>query len=106
MRRVAAVFLLAIGVAAPAQAQRRVRSGFWFDAGGGYGTLRVTCLGCPSPTSADGLAITLSAGGTVSRYVLVGVEAQAWNGVGDTRREALRTVSLVAHWYPWGLHNG
>ena len=102
----AAIVIAGLLAATPAHAQRRARSGFWLDAGAGYGKLRVTCLGCPSPTSAPGLAITLSAGGTVSRYVLVGVEVQAWNGIGDTRREALRTLSLVAHWYPWGLRNG
>ena len=104
--RITPVLLLLVCVASTARAQHRARSGFWIDAGGGYGTARVTCLGCPSPTNAGGVAVTVSAGGTVSRYVLVGVEAQVWNGVGDTRHEEMRSLNLVAHWYPWGLRNG
>lgn len=97
---------VALAGASPAHAQRRARSGLWVDVGAGYGKVRVTCLGCPSPTSAGGIAYTISAGGTLSRYVLVGVEGHAWNGVGDTQREAVRAVSLVVHWYPWGFRNG
>ena len=42
----------------------------------------------------------------MSRYVLVGIEGQVWSGEGDGRREEMRSVNLVAHWYPWGQRNG
>ena len=97
--------LLAAGLASPAAAQLRRRSGFWMDAGVSIGRLRVTCRTCTPPASASGSAITLSFGGSPSRYVLLGVEAQEWTGDDASIDEKVRSVSVVAQWYPW-RHNG
>lgn len=97
---------LAAGLATPAAAQRRSRNGFWMDGGAGYGRVRVVCLRCQNDRGANGAAVTLSVGGTVSRYVLVGVEGQVWNGFEGGLHEAVRSLNLVAHWYPWGQRNG
>lgn len=100
-RRVAwAVLTLAL-VAAPARAQLRRRSGVWVDVGAGLGRLRVSCRTCSPPASTGGYAITLSIGGAPSRYVLLGVEVQVWTGTDARIDEQVRTLSLVAQWYPW-----
>jgi len=76
------------------------------DAAVGYGRLRVTCLSCSNITSIGGTAVTVSIGGTPSRYVLLGVEGQVWTGSDASVPEQVRSLNLVVHWYPWGLHNG
>jgi hypothetical protein len=98
--------LLATGVAAPAAAQRQSRRGFWMDGSVGYGRVRVVCLHCLNDRGANGTAVALSIGGTVSRYVLLGVEAQVWNGLEAGLPERVRSLNMVAQWYPWGQHNG
>lgn len=106
VRCLLAAALFGAVVAAPVAAQRRSRSGFWMDGAVGYGRVRVVCLDCRNDRGADGTALTLSAGGSVSRYVLVGVEGQVWNGLASGLKERVRSVNLVAQWYPWGPHNG
>jgi hypothetical protein len=98
--------LLGALVVAPAAAQRRPRSGLWMDAAVGYGRLRVTCLSCSNKSDVGGTTVTVSIGGSPSRYVLLGVEGQVWTGTDAGIAERVRSLNLVAHWYPWGLHNG
>ena len=101
------VTLLSACIATSSVAQRLpARSNLWIDAGVGYGRLRVQCLSCSSPTSVGGTAVTVSIGGTPSRYVLLGVEGQVWTGSDAGIHEQVRSINLVVHWYPWGLHNG
>jgi hypothetical protein len=97
--------LLSALIVAPAAAQRRPRSGLWADAALGYGRLRLTCLSC-SPIGTGGTTVTVSIGGSPSRYVLLGVEGQVWTGSDAGIPERVRSVNLVVHWYPWGLSNG
>ena len=49
--------------------------------------------------------MTVSIGGSPSRYVLLGVEGQVWTGSDAGLSERVRSVNLVVHWYPWGLRN-
>jgi hypothetical protein len=93
-------------IATSAAAQRLPsRSGFWMDAAVGYGRLRVTCLACSNVTGYGGTTVTVSIGGTPSRYVLLGVEGQVWTGSDAGISERVRSLNLVVHWYPWGLRN-
>ena len=101
-----ALALLGMCLATPAAAQRRSRSGFWMDAGVGYGRVRVTCLACNRDRGASGTAVTVSIGGTPSRYVALGLEGQIWTGSESSLHERVRSLNLVAHWYPWGQRNG
>jgi hypothetical protein len=97
---------LSVLIVVPAAAQRRPRSGLWADAALGYGRLRVTCLSCSNNSSVGGTTVTVSIGGSPSRYVLLGVEGQIWTGSEAGISERVRSVNLVVHWYPWGLSNG
>jgi hypothetical protein len=99
--------MLGAGIATPAAAQRPpARTNLWFDAALGYGRLRVTCLTCSNTSSVGGTTVTVSIGGTPSRYALLGVEGQVWTGSDAGIAERVRSLNLVVHWYPWGLHNG
>jgi hypothetical protein len=101
-----ALTLAALAVAAPAEAQRsRPRSGLWVDAGVGYGRLRLTCAGC-NIKGINGTTVTISVGGSPSRYVHLGLEGQLWTGSDANRHEQVRGINLVAQWYPWGRSNG
>ena len=93
--------LLAAGLPAAARAQLQRRSGMWLDAGYSIGRLRVTCRTCTPPASAGGSAVTISVGGAPSHYVLLGVEAQEWTGDDVNIAERVRSISVVAQWYPW-----
>jgi hypothetical protein len=108
VRRLAGAWLVAAVLGAcratPAAAQRR--TGFWMDAGVGYGRVRVMCLACNRDRGADGTAVTVSIGGSPSRFVLLGVEGQIWTGLEGVLHERVRSINLVAHWYPWGIRNG
>lgn len=99
--------LLGAATAAPSAAQRvPSRSNLWIDAAVGYGRLRVTCLTCSNRSGVGGRTVTVSIGGTPSRYVLLGVEGQVWTGTDTGIAERVRSLNLVVHWYPWGLRNG
>lgn len=99
--------LLVASATTPAAAQRLPsRSNLWIDAAVGYGRLRVTCLSCSNRSGVGGTTATVSIGGTPSRYVLLGVEGQVWTGTDAGIAERVRSLNLVAHWYPWGLSNG
>ena len=107
----AALSLLVMGSlsALPARAQvaarLRPRSGLWMDAGAGYGRLRLTCQGC-NIGGIDGAVFTVTAGGSPSRYVHLGLEGQIWTGIDAGRKEQVRSIAAVAQWFPWGRHNG
>ena len=105
--RIAVLTILAAAVAAaPAAAQRaRSRSGLWVDAGLGFGRLRLTCDGCRID-GINGGAVTITVGGSPSRYVHLGLEAQVWTGIDAGRHEQVRALAFVAQWYPWGRSNG
>lgn len=96
-----AALLLGALVTQPAAAQTASRPGLWIDAGIGVGYLRLTCANC-SGVAANGAALTVSAGGGVTRNVLLGVQGQQWqSATGGTSRQTVRSVLAVAQWYPW-----
>jgi|SRR5579859_5712891 len=106
--RVALLGMLLGACLAPSAAAQRppARTNLWVDAAVGYGRLRVTCLTCSNTAGVGGTTVTVSIGGAPSRYVLLGVEGQVWTGSDAGIASQVRSVNLVAHWYPWGLHNG
>ena len=97
----AALSLLVMGSlsALPARAQvaarLRPRSGLWMDAGAGYGRLRLTCQGC-NIGGIDGAVFTVTAGGSPSRYVHLGLEGQIWTGIDAGRKEQLEPNEAAA----------
>ena len=106
----ALVALLLVAIAAPAQAQVPPPSpaqapkrggGLWFDAGVGYGYLRLTCVTCSAVVAGRGLAVTVSTGFTPARNVLLGLQAQSWSSTGSSSRQRVRSLLAVAQWYPW-----
>ena len=110
MRARAAAALLLVALAAlPASAQVPSPSpartptpkrggGLWGDAGIGYGRLRLTCATCPTAVSANGTAVTVSAGFTPARNVLLGLQAQRWSSSGGQK---VSSLLAMVQWYPW-----
>lgn len=87
--------------ARPAAAQARSRSGFWMDGVAGWSRLKLVCRTCSDDVHARGTMVTLALGGTPARTVLLGVEAQLWSGSDAGVGQRVRSVALVAQWYPW-----
>ena len=93
--------LLGALLAGPAAAQEPVRSGSWLDVGAGYGRLRVRCTTCSGVGTAHGGTVTVTLGRSLSRKVLLGLEGQIWSGWEAKPREQVRSLTVVAQWYPW-----
>lgn len=82
---------------------------FWMDAGAGYAWLRLTSgqntlngqrLG--GVVAAHGMAVTISAGGSVAPNVLLGLEYQTWSAAGPGPvDQRVRSVLAIVQWYPW-----
>ena len=88
-------------LAGPAAAQDPVRHGYWLDAGGGYGRLRVRCGTCAGVGTSYGGTVTVTLGHSVSRKVVLGLEGQVWTSWEQGPREQVRSLTVVAQWYPW-----
>jgi hypothetical protein len=99
----AATLVVAVGAlaGAPAAAQQRDHTGFWIDAGLGYGRLRLVCATCSSVGTARGGFATLTLGRSMSERVVLGLEGQLWSHWGRGADEQVRSLTLVAQWYPW-----
>jgi hypothetical protein len=97
---IGAGLLVAFG-AGPLVAQERARSGFWMDAGAGYGRLRIRCANCATAGTAYGGTATVTFGRSLSRTVVLGLEAQVWSSWESGPREQVRSLSVVAQWYPF-----
>jgi len=95
-----AALLLGALATGPAAAQTPARGNLWIDAGIGIGYLRLTCTGC-SGVAANGAALTVSAGGGMSRNVLLGVQGQQWQSTGGAPRQQVRSILAVVQWNPW-----
>lgn len=95
-----AALLLAALATGPAAAQTPARKNLWLDAGIGIGYLRLTCVGC-SGVAATGAALTASAGGGMSRNVLLGVQGQQWQTSGGGPRQVVRSILAIVQWDPW-----
>ena len=92
--------LLGALLAGPAAAQEQVRRGFWLDGGGGYGRLRVRCTTCTRVGTAHGGTLTATLGLSVSPQVVLGLEGQLWASWERGPREHVRSLLVVAQWYP------
>jgi hypothetical protein len=92
--------MLGVGGAASLSAQRiDQRRGLWFSAGVAAASLDLDCSFCTDDRKL-GPAVYLQAGGTPSRQIIVGVEANGWRASDpDTTREFV-TVSAVLYYYP------
>lgn len=105
-RALAALLLVALAavpvsaqVPAPSPAYTPKRGGgLWGDVGIGYGSLHLTCATCATLVAAGGTAVTLSAGFTPARNVLLGLQAQQWSSSGGQR---VSSLLAVVQWYPW-----
>lgn len=79
-----------VGSAAPA------RSGFWFNAGMGYGS-----LGCENCSSREGgLSGNLSLGGTITDRFLLGVGTTGWTKEEFGLRVSVGTLDARMRFYP------
>jgi len=92
--------LLGALLAGPAAAQERARRGFWLDGGGGYGRMRVRCTTCTRVGTAHGATATITLGLSVSPQVVLGLEGQLWASWERGPREHVRSLTVVAQWYP------
>ncbi len=104
--RAAATRLIAVTaavclMAGAAAAQERPRSGWWLDAGLGYGRLRLRCASCSDVGTAHGGTITATLGRSLSQRAVLGVEAQIWTSWESGPHEQVRSVTVVAQWYPF-----
>ena len=98
------MLLLAAGTATVARAQGggEHRQGFWWQAGVMAAANREDCTNCAAEEWNEGVAITLRAGGTVSRYVLLGGEFYGFRHTDDVAQETkLQGILAIAQWYPW-----
>lgn len=86
--------------ASPARAPKR-GGGLWLDAGFGYGHVRLTCVTCPKVVAATGAAVTVTAGFTPARNVLLGLQAQQWSSTGGSVSRHVSSLLAVVQWYPW-----
>lgn len=104
-----AILLLATLALAPASAQTpqaaprhsKRGGGGWVDAGFGYGYLSLTCANCSSAVAASGTAVTVSAGYTPARNVLLGVQAQQWWSTRADLGQKESSLLVIVQWYPW-----
>lgn len=76
--------MLVVASVAVAQAPERTRTGFWLNAGLGWGT--ADCGPC-ADERVGGTAGVLALGGTLSQKLLLGASANAWirQGTGFTQ---------------------
>jgi hypothetical protein len=103
------VVVVAIGLvcAAPLLAQQKVnpaadrnpRQGFWIGFGLGAGSVGADCSGCASDRT-GGVSGYLRMGGTLSRHLLLGGEANGWSHSESGADESMGFGSVVLLWYP------
>jgi hypothetical protein len=61
----------------------------------------LTCTTCSSVVAANGTAVTVSAGFTPARTVLLGLQAQQWSSSGTSLKQRVSSLLAVVQWYPW-----
>jgi hypothetical protein len=103
------VVVVALGLvcAGPLQAQqkpslgadRNARQGFWIGFGVGAGSVGADCSGCSNDRT-GGFSGYLRMGGTLSRHLLLGGEANGWSHSENGADESMGFGSLVLLWYP------
>ncbi|MBK6781940.1 MAG: hypothetical protein IPG75_20760 [Gemmatimonadetes bacterium] len=88
--------LLAGMIALPSPASTPARSGIWFNAGMGYGSLGCDDCGSREGSWSGGLAL----GGTLSQKVLLGVGTNGWTKSEGGATLTVGTVTAVIRFYP------
>src|SRR3990172_8975580 len=94
--RFAVVTLLAGSIQDAAAQRPQDRSGFWFGFGLGYGN--IGCNDCDNRSGSGSGYLKL--GGTVSKKVLIGFEANGWAKSEDDATVSLVNGSAVVYFYP------
>lgn len=91
------VLLLAGLAALPLAGQHpQTRSGIWFNAGMGYGSLGCDDCGSREGSWSGGLAL----GGTLSQKVLLGVGTNGWTKSEDGATLTVGTLTALIRFYP------
>jgi len=95
-------------LAAPASAQRPMRSGLWAEFGRGGGNVHLGCASCAEPTVTYGRSGYLRVGGTLTPRILWGGElftlfdrefGSAEDGTALTLDNS--AISTIVLWFPW-----
>lgn len=100
-RALAVAVPLGAVLCASAGAQERMRNAFWADAGVGYGRLRLRCANCSDAGTVYGGTVTLTFGHSLSPRVVLGLEGQLWWSRDAAPRTQVRSLTVVAQWYPF-----
>jgi hypothetical protein len=98
MAGLAAVLLLLPMTTLSAQ-KAAERHGVWIGAGVGLGSAKLTCNVCRTDRT-GGTAAYLRAGATITRAVLIGVEASGWYKSKDNIDQLLGSLQAVVLLYP------
>ena len=93
--------LLAILFATTATAQQaQTRQGLWVGGGMGYGSMGISCDGCPDFDREGGISGYLKVGGTLRQNILLGIETTGWTKSEGGATLTMGNVSGAAYWYP------
>jgi hypothetical protein len=93
--------LLAVLLATTANAQQaQIRKGFWIGGGMGYGSMGISCTGCPDFNREGGMSGYLKLGGTIRQNILLGVESTAWTKSEGGATLTMGNASGAVYWYP------
>jgi hypothetical protein len=93
--------LLAMVLATTATAQQaQTRQGLWVGGGMGYGSMGISCEGCPDFDREGGISGYLKVGGTLRQNILLGVETTGWTKSEGGATLTMGNVSGAAYWYP------
>jgi hypothetical protein len=83
------------------------REGLWAQVGIGAGFNRTDCTNCDTEQWAEGGVVYLRAGTTISKYVLLGLEAYGFRKTsGESSESKVQGLVAMAQWYPWLKHGG
>jgi len=78
----------------------QTRQGFWIGGGMGYGTMGISCDGCPDFDREGSLSGYIKLGGTLRQNILLGVETNGWTKSEGGATLTMGNVSGAAYWYP------
>jgi hypothetical protein len=93
--------LLAILFATTATAQQaQTRQGLWVGGGMGYGSMGISCEGCPDFDREGGISGYLKVGGTLRQNILLGIETTGWTKSEGGATLTMGNISGAAYWYP------
>ena len=92
--------LALLGSTATSAQQPRVRKGFWVGAGGGFGSLGLSCSGCATIDRQSAGTVFLKVGGTLSDRWRLGFENDSWIKSSGGTTVVAGNVSLAAYYYP------